>query len=126
MTISKALIRELEYTHRKYLPDDLKRYLLVKYSQEPFPHEYSEQDLYMCIHEDIRDYESGKLDASIKKSSERWKDERDYLQSIYVEKCWEVRGLEEYVAELEAILSEYGLESSRMAERRAEDADLPF
>lgn len=126
MTITKAIIKELEHTYRRYLPVDLKRYLLVKYSEEPFPYEYSEQDLYTNIHDDIRDYESGKLDITVKGLSERWKDERNYLQNIYVEKCSEAHDLEEYVAELEAILSKHGLESSRMSERRVEDEDLPF
>lgn len=126
MTIIKAIIKELESTHRRYIPDDLKQYLLVKYSEEPFPYEYSEQDLYANIHDDIRDYECGKLDVTVKRPSERLKDERNYLQGIYVEKCWEVHDLEEYVAELEAILSKHGLESSRMVERRIQDEDLPF
>jgi hypothetical protein len=39
-------------------PDDLKRYLLVKYAQEPFPYEFSEQDLYTNIRQDICNYET--------------------------------------------------------------------
>ena len=126
MTITKAIIRELEHTYRRYFPGDLKQYLLVKYSEEPFPYEYSEQDLYSNILDDIRDYGSVKLDATLKGPSERWKEDRTYLQSIYVEKCCVARDLEEYVAELETMLSEHGLESSRMAERRVQDEDLPF
>lgn len=103
MTITKAIIRELEYTYRRYLSGDLKRYLLVKYSEEPFPYEYSEQDLYTSIRDDIRNYEAGKLDTTVKRPSERWNDERNYLQSIYIEKYCEVRDLEDYIAELETI-----------------------
>lgn len=126
MTITKAIIKDLEHTYRRTLPIDLKRYLLVKYSEEPFPYEFSEQDLYTSICDDIRDYDYGKLDVTVKRPSERWKNERNYLQGIYIEKCWEVHDLEEYVVELEAILSKHGLESSRMAERRIQDEELPF
>lgn len=42
MTISKTIIKELENTYKKSIPDDLKKYLLVKYAQEPFPYEFSE------------------------------------------------------------------------------------
>ncbi|SFH42638.1 hypothetical protein SAMN05660649_05159 [Desulfotomaculum arcticum] len=46
MTINKTIIRELEHTYRRSFPNDLKRYLLVKYAEEPFPYEFTEQDLY--------------------------------------------------------------------------------
>jgi len=118
MTINETIIKELENTYRRPFPDDLKRYLLVEYAEEPFPHEFSEQDLYANIRKDIRDYESGELDVTVKSPSERWQEEREYLQMLYVEKSQKVRELEEYIRELEQILSEHGLESSRMAERR--------
>lgn len=121
MTINKTIIRELEHTYRKSLTEDLKRYLLVKYAQEPFPYEFSEQDLYTNIEHDIRDYEAGELDVTVKSPSERWLEECEYLQNLYIEKSREARDLEDYVAELEQILSEHGLESSRMAERRILD-----
>ena len=120
MTINQAIIRELEHTYRRSFPNDLKRYLLVKYAQEPFPYEFSEQDLYTNIEHDIHAYEVGDLDVTLKSSSERWQEEREYLQSLYIEKCHEVRDIEAYVQELELILSEHGLESSKMAERRIE------
>lgn len=118
MTINKTMIRELETIYKKSIPDDLKKYLLVKYAQEPFPYEFSEQDLYTNIEHDIRDYEAGELDVTVKGPSERWLEECEYLQNLYIEKSREARDLEDYVAELEQILSEHGLESSRMSERR--------
>ena len=90
----------------------------MEYAQEPFPYEFSEQDLYTNIERDIRSYETGELDVTIKSSFERWQEEREYLQNLYIEKAREVRKLEDYVTELERILSEHGLESSKMSERR--------
>ncbi len=128
MTINNTIINELEHTYRKSFPDDLKRYLLVEYGAEPFPYEFSEQDLYANIQRDICDYEAGKLDISVKGASERWQEEREYLQKLYIEKFCEVQDLVEYVAKLEHILSKHGLESSVMAERRikCKTEPLPF
>jgi hypothetical protein len=123
MTINKTIIKELENTYRKILPDELKRYLLVKYSEEPFPYEFSEQDLYTNIERDIRAYEAEKLDVTVKSPSERWQEEREYLQNIYIEKACEAHELAEYILELERMLSEHGLESSKMLERRIESAN---
>ncbi len=120
MIINKTIIKEIEHTYRRTLPEDLKQYLLMKYAEEPFPYEFSEQDLYTNIRNDIRDYESGKLDIKVKSQPKRWQEEREYLQGLYIEKFYEVRDLKEYVEELEHILLEHGLESSRMAEQRIE------
>jgi hypothetical protein len=118
MTINKTIIRELENIYKKSIPDDLKKYLLVKYEQEPFPDEFSEQDLYANIERDIRDYEADELDVTVKSASERWLEEREYLQNLYIEKSRVAHDLEDYIAELEHILSEHSLESSRMSDRR--------
>jgi len=100
MIINKTIIRELEHTYRRSFPDDLKRYLLVKYAEEPFPYEFTEQNLYANIRKDIRDYESRELDVTVKSPSVRWQEERKYLQNLYIEKSCEARDLKEYVAEL--------------------------
>lgn len=118
MAINETIIKELECTYRRSPHGELKQYLLVKYAEEPFPYEYSEQDLYTNISNDIRDYEAGKLDATLKSPSECWQVEREYLQNLYIEKCLEARDLEEYVNKLERILSENGLKSSGIADRQ--------
>lgn len=118
MIINKAIIKSIENNHRKFISEELKQYLLVKYADEPFPYEYSEQDLYANIQRDINDYESGSLDVTLKTPSERWQEDREYLQELYFEKSCEIRELLEYVDELEHILSEKNLESSRMIEKR--------
>ena len=120
MIINKKIIKELEATYREHFSDEFKQYLLVQYGQEPFLYEYTEQDLYTNIERDIRVYEAGELDVTVKSPAERWQEEREYLQNLCIEKFCEVRELTEYVAELERILSEHGLESPRMAERRIE------
>lgn len=126
MTINKTIIKKLEQTCRKSFPDKFKEYLLIKYAEEPFPYEYSEQDLYTNIWNDIRDYETGKLDITIKSEVERLQEDRNYIQSLYIEKSCEMHDLQEYIDELEQILSEHGLESSKMVERRIKHATSPL
>ena len=123
MVITKKAIQEFENTHCKFLPEELKGYLLTQYSQEPFPYEYSEQDLWANMARDVRAYEAGKLDVTPKSPSERWKEERENLQKLYTEKAYEACELADYVLELEQLLLKHGLESSKMAQRRLEDAD---
>jgi len=108
MTINKKIIKQIEQTYRRLLPDEFKKYLFAKYKQEPFPYEYSEQDLYANIANDIRTYEAGELDLAVKKSSVLWQEEREYLQGLYAEKCHEVRYLEEYIDKLECIFNKTG------------------
>lgn len=72
--------------------------------EEPFPYVFSEQDLYANIEKDIRNYYAGNLDVTIKSPSERWLIEREYLQNMYIDKCHEIRELEDYIEELENVL----------------------
>ncbi len=113
----------IELEKCKLLPDELKRYLLAKYSQEPFPHEYSEQDLHTSIVRDLQAYDSGELDVTVKSPSERWQEEREYLHKLYDEKAHEARELQSYILELEHMLFKHGLESLKMAKRRFESED---
>lgn len=69
MTINDTIIKELERAYRKIFSADLKKYLLSKYAEEPFPYEYSEQDLYTNIHKDIKRYEAGELNVCVKSPS---------------------------------------------------------
>lgn len=119
MILDRTMIKELEYTYRKSIPADLRKYLLSKCAEEPFPYEFSEQDLYANIRRDIGDYEAGKLDTAVKSPSLRWSEERDYLKNLYIEKSHEICDLEGYVAELEQMLLDQGLKPPRMVSESA-------
>jgi len=118
MIISKKAIRELENAGRRVFSSELKRYLLEKYSREPFPYEYSEQDLLSNIAGDVHAYYAGNLDVTAKSLSERRREDREHLECLCIDSLCKIRDLEEYIGELEGILSKHGLESSRMAEYR--------
>lgn len=117
MTLNEKLIKELENQRMKPFSEQLKNYLLDEYGEEQFPYGYSEQDLYTHVLKDIEAFESGNLAIVPKSPEEKWKEEKMYLQDLYIEKHNEVRELEEYVARLEKILSEHNLKTPEMLER---------
>lgn len=117
MIISKEIVTELECKHRKAFSNELKKYLLLKYSEEPFPYVFSEQDLYTNIENDIRAYDTGSLNVTIKSPSKRWQEEREYYQSLYIDKCCEISKLEEYVEELERMLLTLNIKPLRKLEQ---------
>lgn len=114
MLINKTTIKKLEHTYKRSFTDDFKRYLLIKYAEEPFPYEFSGQDLYTNIKNDIRDYEVGELDITVKSPSDRWCEEREYLKTLYIEKAARHVILRNMLPNWNI----YGLESYRMSERR--------
>lgn len=118
MIINKKIIGELEAAYRKRFPDELRRYLLAQYAEEPFPYEFTDQDLYTHIRNDISAYEAGELDVTVKSPSELWQEEREYLQELFIAKAVEARELADYVVELEHMLQKHGLETPKMAARR--------
>lgn len=100
---------QFEHNYIGGFSDELKKYLLVKYSKEPFPYEFSEQDLYTNIEKDIRAYCAGNMDVTIKNPSEYWQVEREYLQNLYIDKCREISELEDYIEKLEKMFLEHDL-----------------
>ena len=118
MIINRAIILEIENNRRKFIPEDVKKYLLANYSNEPFPNGYSEQGLYNSINNDIDTYESGKLDFKPKSQLERRKQECEYLKVLYIEKYQEAQNLRLYGDELERILLENNIESDKMKENK--------
>jgi len=46
------------------LPRSPTGYLLAKYREEPFPYQFTEEDLYEHIRQDIQDYKAGRQDVT--------------------------------------------------------------
>jgi hypothetical protein len=118
MILNGKIIKKIEHSYGKVFPGDLKKYLLVKYGEEPFPYEFTEQDLYENMRRDICNYEAGELDVTVKTRSEYLREELEHLKGLYIERLDEIRDLRDYITELEHKLSEHGLESPRMADER--------
>lgn len=69
MTADKAFIEYLRKSYQLNIPDELEAYLLQEFGEEPFPYEYSEQDLYEQIRKLEMKYHQGKLDVTLKDST---------------------------------------------------------
>lgn len=61
MTLTKTILKGLQKAYRKEFPRELIHYLRITYEEEPFPYEYTEQDLYANIQRDIDAYYAEKL-----------------------------------------------------------------
>lgn len=61
MIITPKIIEKLEHTYRMYFSKRIQTVFACKYGEEPFPYEFSEQDLYENIRHDISDYENGTI-----------------------------------------------------------------
>ncbi len=116
MILDERMLNQL--SPNRPLDEGLKGYLLAAYGQEPFPHEYSEQDLLENIRKDLEAFEKGQLDLVGLDPVQRWQKERTELQSLYAQKATELWELALYVDELEQLLRSKGLESSRMSKKR--------
>ena len=71
----------------------LEAYLMATYEEDPFPYEWSEQDLYEQIRKLIFQYEKGVLDISVPEPQERQKMRYDDLKESYLELLGEVTEL---------------------------------
>lgn len=116
MTINNEVIRWAEIRYEIKMPDDLRKYLEVKYAEEPWPYEYSEQDLQENIRKDIRAYQKGQLDVAIPSVEERLHAEIEWLKELYIKSLSEANEKDDYIAKLEEILRRNRLASSRMTD----------
>lgn len=115
MIIDKKLLNELEFNRRITIPNELKKYLLIKYSKEPWPYEYSEQDLYENILDDIRRYMAGELSFKGISPKEYWhQEEIRSLEEFCDDQIAQTIELKAYITELEELLRINRLESPRL------------
>lgn len=129
MIIDKKLLNELESNRRITIPNELRKYLLVKYSKEPFPYEYSEQDLYENILDDIRRYMAGELSFNGISPHEYWyQEEIRNLEEFCSDQIAQIIELKTYITELEELLRINRLETPRMRSERlqSESDQMPF
>ena len=60
MTLTKEMIAGLRFPGRTDIDSKLESFLLKHYGAEPYPHEYSEQDLYEQARKRISRYNQAK------------------------------------------------------------------
>lgn len=85
MTLTVKFLNEMFRIWGDKIDKPLEKYLLATYEEEPFPHEWSEQDLYEQIRKLILQYEQGKLDITIPSVEERQKICYESLKDSYLQ-----------------------------------------
>jgi hypothetical protein len=71
MTLTIRFLNEMFRLWGVCIDKQLEEYLLATYEAEPFPYEWTKQDLYKEIHRLILQYNQGKLDITITAAKER-------------------------------------------------------
>lgn len=115
MILINQMIKSLEtYTYRQGFPKELTAYLKDRYSEEPWPYEYSEQNLFTILMDDIDMYFKGELDTTIRTPIQKLLEQIEDLRELYCQSMYEIHDLNSYIDELHECLWAHGLESYRM------------
>ncbi|HIT90460.1 MAG TPA: hypothetical protein IAC41_08600 [Candidatus Merdenecus merdavium] len=83
----------------------LEQYLLATYEEEPFPYEWSEQDLYEQIRKLIIQYNQGKLDITIPSAEERLRIRYETLKDSYLDLLAETNRLNNLIKNTRRLLN---------------------
>lgn len=109
MTVDMAFVEHLRKRYDMNIPENLEAFLLEEYGDEPFPYEYSEQDLYEQIRKLVMDYHKGMVDVTLKGTELRFRQRYESLKGEYLEAMYKIRALESEVKELKGVLLERGV-----------------
>jgi len=115
MTLTIRFLNEMFRQWGNRIDKPLEIYLLATYEEEPFPNEWSEQDLYEQIRKLIFQYEQGKLDIAIPSTEERLKMSYESLKDSYMELLSETIHLRKVIPNIRII-----------TDPSAEDGDFPL
>jgi hypothetical protein len=85
MILTTRFLNEMFRQWGDHIDKPLETYLLATYEEEPFPYEWSEQDLYEQIRKLIFQYEQGMLDILVPTHQERQRLRYDDLKESYLE-----------------------------------------
>ena len=85
MILTVRFLNEMFRIWGDKIDNPLEEYLLATYEEEPFPYEWSEQDLYEQIRKLILQYEQGELDITVPSVEERWKIRYESLKDSYLQ-----------------------------------------
>ena len=100
MTLTIKFLNEMFRQWGDKIDKQLEAYLLATYEEEPFPHVWSEEDLYQQVRRLIYEYEQGILDVSVSSPLERY----EALKESYMELLREVNKLHETISSVTDIL----------------------
>lgn len=105
MIITVKFLNEMFRIWGDSIDKPLEEYLLATYEEEPFPHEWTEEDLYNQIRKLIRQYEQGNLDITIPPKEERVKIRYEALKESYLDLLYENSRLQSLIEDTKKLLS---------------------
>ena len=109
MIVTKAYLKKLQQCYQFEMDAPLARYLLAEYEVEPFPHEYSEQDLHEQIRKLVDRYRQGSLNIKLKSPRQRLKERYETLQEGHLILLRENAAHSQEIDRLKKILTQNGL-----------------
>jgi len=89
-----------------HIDKSLETYLMATYEEDPFPYEWSEQDLYEQIRKLIIQYEDGMLDVNVPEPQERQRMRYNNLKENYLKLLKEVTELHGTIGAAAKLLGE--------------------
>ena len=95
MIATKKYLDELRQTARMNIDANLETYILAEFGEEPFPHTWSNQDLFEQIRKLVIAYESGKLQLDKIIPIEQLARKYEALKAQYIDLIYELVGLVE-------------------------------
>jgi hypothetical protein len=104
MTLTIRFLNEMFCIWGDRIDKPLEEYLLATYEEEPFPYEWSEQDLYEQIRKLILQYNQGKLDVTVPSAEERQRIRYEALKNSYLELLGETNRLKGIIEDTRRIL----------------------
>ena len=108
MIVTRKYINDLRLKSGMNIDKPLEKYLLAEYEEEPFPYEYSDQDLYEQIRKLVYQYWRGRLDVTIKPPKDRLNARCEALKEQLLEALGEKACLEREIFSLKSELIKYG------------------
>ncbi len=84
MIVTKVYLKKLQQRYQFEIDAPLTRYLLAEYEVEPFPNEYSEQDLHEQIRKLVDQYQQGALNVQLKSPKQRLQERYKTLQECHL------------------------------------------
>ena len=93
MILTTKFLNEMFRQWGDHIDKPLEVYLLATYEDEPFPYEWSEQDLYEQIRKLAMTHKKGKLDTTVKPPIQRLRERYEELQGEYMDLAFDVQAL---------------------------------
>lgn len=109
MIVTKAYLKKLQQRYQFEIDAPLAGYLLAEYGVEPFPNEYSEQDLHEQVRRLVDQYRQGSLNVQLKSPKQRLTERYKTLQECHLILLSENAALNEEIRRLKKILAQSGL-----------------